>query len=144
MWSSLVMGSGLLLLSFYEGRLFVCLFCFVLMRSTELGCFRSCSWCPSKALECVLGVLPKLSIVFLVSFQSSWWGGVHGLGSMTFGLLQCKSSLNIEWFLHWKLNYIGAENFRGIGGMCLWCCWKDLHHSNLMEFYVVNFGLRMW
>jgi hypothetical protein len=27
------------------------LFCFVAMRSTELGCFRSCSWCLWKALE---------------------------------------------------------------------------------------------
>jgi hypothetical protein len=27
------------------------LFCFVVMRSTELGCFRSCSWCLWKALD---------------------------------------------------------------------------------------------
>jgi len=27
------------------------LFCFVVMRSTEPGCFRSCSWCHWKALE---------------------------------------------------------------------------------------------
>ncbi len=27
------------------------LFCFVVMRSTEPGCFRSCSWCLWKALE---------------------------------------------------------------------------------------------
>jgi len=27
------------------------LFCFVIMRSTEPGCFRSCSWCLWKALE---------------------------------------------------------------------------------------------
>jgi hypothetical protein len=64
----------------------------------------------------------------LVSLESSWGGGgVHGLGSMMFGLdlfgnllrrrrrgaralvpwrldLRCKSFLNIEWFLHWKLN----------------------------------------
>jgi hypothetical protein len=34
------------------GCLFVCLFAlFVLMRSTELGCFRSCSWCHWKALD---------------------------------------------------------------------------------------------
>jgi hypothetical protein len=29
--------------SIYDGRLFVCLFCFVLIRSTEGGCFKSCS-----------------------------------------------------------------------------------------------------
>jgi hypothetical protein len=27
------------------------LFCFVVMRSTEPGCFRSCSWCLWKALD---------------------------------------------------------------------------------------------
>ncbi len=27
------------------------LFCIVIMRSTEPGCFRSCSWCLSKALN---------------------------------------------------------------------------------------------
>jgi hypothetical protein len=34
-------------LSMKEG----CLFRFVVMRSTELGCFRSCSWCLWKALD---------------------------------------------------------------------------------------------
>jgi hypothetical protein len=58
-----------------------CLFCFILMKSTELGCLRS----------------P------LVSWESSQWGGVHGLGSMAFGLALQKF-LNIEWFLHWKLS----------------------------------------
>jgi hypothetical protein len=57
---------------------------------------------------------------------------VHGLGSMTFGLVVQKF-LNNEWFLHWKLNKIVAENFRGIG-MWLWCCWKDLDEQDLMEF----------
>jgi hypothetical protein len=34
-------------LSMNEGGLF----CIVVMRSTELGCFRSCSWCLWKALH---------------------------------------------------------------------------------------------
>jgi hypothetical protein len=36
------------------------LFCFVVMRSTELGCFRSCSWCLPKALgeEGCMGLVP--------------------------------------------------------------------------------------
>jgi len=36
------------------------LFCFVVMRSTVLGCFRSCSWCLWKALnkEGCMGVVP--------------------------------------------------------------------------------------
>ncbi len=44
-----------------------------------------------------------LQIVFVVSLESSRWGGVHGLGSVMFGLAVQKF-LNIEWFLHWKLN----------------------------------------
>jgi hypothetical protein len=28
--------------------------------------------------------------------------------------------------------------------MCLWCCWKDLDEQDLMEFYLVRFGFRMW
>jgi hypothetical protein len=45
-----------------------------------------------------------LQIVFLVSLESSHQsGGVHGLGSMMFKLAVQKF-LNIEWFLHWKLN----------------------------------------
>ncbi len=50
------------------------LFCFVVMRSTEPGCFR-----------CVLGVFGKLSTR----------REVNGLGSMTFGL-EVQKFLNIE------------------------------------------------
>jgi hypothetical protein len=53
---------AILYLSMKEGSLF----CFVVMRSTKPG------W--------------MLQIVFLVSLESSWRGGVHGLGSMKFGL----------------------------------------------------------
>ncbi len=59
------------------------LFCFVVMRSTEPGCFRSCSWCRWKALDEEAGCI--------------------GFGSMPFGLAVQKF-LNIEWFFHWKLN----------------------------------------
>jgi hypothetical protein len=79
------------------------LFCFVVMRSTDA------------------------SDVFLVFLESSPWGEVHGLG------LAVQKFLNIEWFLHWKLNQIVAKNFRGIG-MCLWCCWKVLDEEDLMDF----------
>ncbi len=57
-------------LSMKEGSLF----CFVVMRSTKLGCFRLC---------------------ILVSLESSRQGRVHGLGSMTVGLVVQKF-LNIE------------------------------------------------
>jgi hypothetical protein len=43
-----------------------------------------------------------LQIMFMVSLESSWQEGVHG-GSMKFGLAVQKF-LNIEWFLHWKIN----------------------------------------
>jgi len=62
-------------LSLKEGSLF----CFVVMRSM------------------------MLQIMFLVSPGSSRPKGVHRLGSMTFGVVVQKF-LNIEWFLHWKLN----------------------------------------
>jgi hypothetical protein len=48
------------------------LFCFVVVRSTDAS-----------------------DLVFLVSLESSQQGGVHGLGSMTFGLALQKF-LNIE------------------------------------------------
>jgi hypothetical protein len=43
-------------LSMKEGNLF----CFAVMRSTELGCFRLCSWCLWKALdeERCMGLVP--------------------------------------------------------------------------------------
>ncbi len=67
----------------YLRRKVVCLFCFVCtyeMHRTRM-----------------------LQLMFSVSLESSQWGGVHGLGSMMFGLVVQKF-LNIEWFLHWKLN----------------------------------------
>jgi hypothetical protein len=67
-----VRGSSPPLISYLfmkEGSLFC--FCIVVMRSTQLGCLRSCSWCLSKG------------------------GGVHWLGSMKFGLAVQKF-LNIE------------------------------------------------
>jgi hypothetical protein len=51
-------------------------------------------------LFCSYGIhqTKMLQIMFLVSLESSWRGGAHGLGSMTFGLVMQKF-LNIEWFL---------------------------------------------
>jgi len=47
---------AILYLSMKEGSLF----CFVIMRSTKPGCFRSCSWCLWKALdeEGCMGLVP--------------------------------------------------------------------------------------
>jgi hypothetical protein len=44
----IILGANL---SMKEGCLFVCLFCFVLMRITKPRCFRLCSWSHWKALE---------------------------------------------------------------------------------------------
>jgi hypothetical protein len=44
-----------------------------------------------------------LHIAFFISLESSQGGGVHQLGSMTFGLA-VKKFLNIESFFHSKLN----------------------------------------
>jgi hypothetical protein len=59
------------------------LFCFKIMRSTESGCFRSCSWCLWKALDedgC-MGLVPWCVQKFF----------------------------NIEWFLHWKSNIVSLR-----------------------------------
>jgi len=75
-----------------------------------------------------------LQIAFLVSLESSWGGGVHQLGSMTFGFTVQKF-LNIEWFLHlkfwrnWNVPIIFLEiswwgRFNGI--------------------YLLRFGFKMW
>ncbi len=66
------------------------LFCFVVMRSTKLGCFWLCSQCPWKVLD----------------------KEVHGLGSMTFGLVVQKF-LNIEWFFSLKLKLNCGWNLVG-------------------------------
>jgi hypothetical protein len=47
-----------------------------------------------------------LQILFLVSLESSRRGGVHGLGSMMMFGLAVQKFLNIECFLHCKLNWI--------------------------------------
>jgi hypothetical protein len=100
----------------------VCLFCFV--------CTYEIHW------------TGMLQIMFLVSLESTQQGGVHWLGSMTFGLVMQKF-LNIEWFLHWKLN----QNHR-------WKFWRNwnvplvlLERSWWAGFngiYLIRFGFRMW
>ncbi len=95
-------------LSMKEGSLF----CFVVMRSRML-------W-----------------ILFLVSLESSWRGGLHGLVASIHDVWTCSAKVLEYWMislLKIKLNQIVAENFGGIG-MCLWCCWKDLDEQDLMEF----------
>jgi hypothetical protein len=71
-------------LSMKEGRLFCfVLFCFVVMRSTEQGCFKS-------GVLCVIGkLLLRTGCMGLVPWRLDF---------------AVQKFLNIEWFLHWKLN----------------------------------------
>ncbi len=74
-------------LSVKQGSLF-CFVLFVLMRFTELGCFKSHSWSRWKALK----EKGRLQITFLVSLESSKGEGEHGLGLHVHLDLWCKSS----------------------------------------------------
>ncbi len=86
------------------------------MRSTELGCFRSCSWCLSKALD--------------KDYKDECMGLVPWCLN-----LQCKSS--------WILNDFLAENFGGIG-MCLLVLLERSWWEGFNGIYLVRFGFRMW
>ncbi len=55
-------------LSMKEGRLF----CFVVMRSTALGCFKSFSWCLWKALDKGLGCMGLVPWRLDLQCKSSW------------------------------------------------------------------------
>jgi len=97
----------------YLWRKVVCLFCFVLfvlMRSTEPGCFRSCSWSLWKALERRSG---------LVWFHGIW---TYGAKVLEYGMI---FSLKIKFNFSWK--------FWRKWNMAL-CCWKDLDEQDLMKF----------
>jgi hypothetical protein len=59
------------------------------MKEGSLFCF----------VGCEIHRTGMLQLVFLVSLESSRRGGLHGLGSMAFGL-GVKKFLNIELFLH--------------------------------------------
>jgi hypothetical protein len=108
LWSSLITSSSwgisirqLQSITFGKVRL-SSLFCFVLFCSYEM-----------------------LQIVFLVSLESSWWGGMHGL--WFHDIWTCGAKVFEYWIifsLKIKLNQIVAENFGG-SGMWLWCCWRD-------------------
>jgi hypothetical protein len=80
-----------------------------------------------------------LQIMFLVSLESSQREGVHGLGSMAFGLVVQKF-LNIEWFLHWKLNYsLKFQRNWNVPLVLLERSWW----AGFNGIYLVRFGFRM-
>jgi hypothetical protein len=72
--------------------------------------------------------------MFLVSLESSRQGGMHGLGSMTFGLVVQKV-LNNKWFLHWKFR----RNWN-VPLVLLERSWR----AEFNEIYLIMFGFRMW
>jgi hypothetical protein len=94
------------------------LFCFIIMRSTKLGC------------------------LFKVSLQSFRWGEVHRLGSMMFGLVvqkffeywmisSLKTKLNRSWKFrrNWNVHLVLLERS--------WRAGSD-------GIYLIRFGSRMW
>jgi hypothetical protein len=83
-----------------------------------------------------------LQIVSSVSLESSWQGGVHGLGSMMFGLAGQKvleywmiSSLKIKWSCSWKFR----RNWN-VPLMFLERSWW----AGFNGIYLVRFGFRTW
>jgi len=106
------------------------LFSFVVMRSTEPGCFRSSSWCLWKGLdeEGRMGLVPwrldlwckcswilndffteiklycswKFWNVPLVFLERSWWAGFNGIYLINFGFRMWEI-LIFKWFLQVKI-----------------------------------------
>jgi hypothetical protein len=83
-----------------------------------------------------------LQIVFLVSLESSWQGGVHGLGSMTFGLVAQKF-LNIEWFSSLKMKSNHSWKFRWNWNVSLVLLERS-RWAGFKGIYFVRIGFRMW
>jgi hypothetical protein len=75
-----------------------------------------------------------LKIIFLKSLESSRWGEVHGLGSITF-ILAVSKFLNIEWFFHWKFQ----TNWNVPLVLLERSWWAGINGIHLLRF-----GFRMW
>ncbi len=113
------------------------LFCFVIMKSTEPGCFRLCCWCLWKALdeEGCMGLVPCLDLwcksscwmifylkielnrsfnfwrnwnVPLMLLERSWWAGFNGIYLVRFGF-RMWYILILKWFLPLKIQ-INSKN----------------------------------
>ncbi len=97
------------------------MFCFVIMRSTELGCFRSCSWCLWKALD-------KEGCMGLVSNDVWTCDAIFFEYWMIFSL---KIKLNHSWkfWRNWNVPLVLLER-------SWWTRFNGI--------YLVRFGFRMW
>jgi hypothetical protein len=96
------------------------LFCFVVMRSTQLGCFRSCTWCPWKALD-------EEGCMGLVPWHLDWGAKVLEYWMM----FSLKSKLNRSWKFqrNWNVPLVLLERS--------W--WAEFN-----DFFWIRFGFRMW
>jgi hypothetical protein len=98
------------------------LFCFVVMRSTEPGCFRSCSWCIWKALdqERWVGLVPwRLDL----RYKSSW------ILNDFFTEKQIKLNHSWKFRRSWNMHLVLLER-------SWWAGYNGI--------YLVRFGFRMW
>jgi hypothetical protein len=100
-----------------EGSLFVL---FVPMRSTEPGCFRSCSWYLWKALE-------EEGCIGLVSWH--WTCAAKVLGYWMISSLKIKLNHSWKFRRNWNVPLVMLERswWAGFNGI-----------------YLVRFGFRMW
>jgi hypothetical protein len=89
---------------------FFVLFCFIVMKSTQLWCFTFCSWCFGK-----------------LSTRRCAWAWFHDVCTWGAKVIEYWMSYSIQI----KLNY---SFFFGQIEMCLWCSWKYLDEQDLMEF----------
>jgi len=103
-------------LSMKEGSLF----CFVVMRSTKLGCLQSCSWCLWKALD-----------------EEGAWAWFNDIWTCCAKVLEywmissLKSKLNRSWKIrrNWNVPFLLLER-----------SWRAGFNGN----YLVRFGFRKW
>jgi hypothetical protein len=104
-------------LSMKEGSLF----CFVVMRSTEPGCFRSCSWCLWKALD--------ERGAWAWFHDDVWTCGAKVLEYWMFSSLKIKLNRSWNFGRNWNVPLVLLERSWWAG---------------FMGFYLVRFGFRMW
>ncbi len=104
----------------YLWRKVICLFCFALMRSIELGCFRSHSWSLWK-------VLKEEGRIGLVSWHLDLW-----CKSLEYWMIfSFKIKVNRSWkfWRSWNVPLVLLER----------CSWVGIN-----GIYLVRFGFRMW
>ncbi len=108
----------------YLWRKVVCLFCFVLMRSTKPGCFRSSSWSLWKALA-----LDEEGCISLVSFHVVWTCSVEVFEYWMISLLKIKLNHSWKFRKNWNMPLVLLER-------SWWTGFNGIH--------LVRFRFKMW